>query len=101
MTPCTYCEGTGRILAPQTVVRRIERALQRISTAGKERGITILTHPVIALHLLENETDFLEGQRARTKIVLEVRDNPMLGLDEFRLLAHPADTDVTNKYVSN
>ena len=101
MTPCTYCEGTGRILAPQTVVRRIERALQRVSTAGKERGITILTHPVIALHLLENETDFLEGQRARTKIVLEVRDNPMLGLDEFRLLAHPADTDVTNKYVSN
>jgi len=101
MTPCTYCEGTGRILAPQTVVRRIERALQRVSTAGKERGITILTHPVIALHLLENETDFLKDQRARTKIVLEVRDNPMLGLDEFRLLAHPADTDVTNKYVSN
>jgi ribonuclease G len=101
MAPCTYCEGTGRIFAPQTVVRRIERALQRVSTAGKERGITILTHPVIALHLLENEVDFLESQRDRAKIVLEVRDNPMLGLDEFRLLAHPADTDVTNKYVSN
>ena len=101
MEPCSYCEGTGRILAPQTVVRRIERALHRVSTAGEERGITILTHPVIALHLLEKERGFLQSQRERAKIALDVRDNPMLGLDEFRLLAHPADTDVTNKYVLN
>ena len=99
MEPCPYCEGTGRILAPQTVVRRIERALHRVSLAGKERGITILTHPVIALHLLENERGFLKEQRESTKIAVDVRDNPLLGLDEFRLLAHPADTDVTQKYV--
>ena len=99
MEPCPYCEGTGRILAPETVVRRVERALHRVSTAGKERGLTLLTHPVIALHLLEKEREFLDGQRRHLGIALEVRDNPLLGLDEFRLLAHPADADVTHKYV--
>ncbi|MDH3732508.1 MAG: Rne/Rng family ribonuclease [Gemmatimonadota bacterium] len=98
--PCPYCEGTGRILAPETVVRRIERALTRVSRAGRERGITILTHPVIALHLLENEPRFLSGLGADLNLDLDVRDDPLLGLDEFRLLAHPADTDVTAKYVT-
>jgi ribonuclease G len=97
--PCPYCEGTGRILAPETVVRRTERALTRVSRAGQERGITILTHPVIALHLLEEEPEFLKNLGSDLHLTLDVRDDPLLGLDEFRLLAHPADTDVTNKYV--
>jgi len=97
--PCPYCEGTGRILGPETVVRRAERALLRVSKAGQERGITILTHPVIALHLLEEEPGFLEELGNDLSLRLDVRDDPLLGLDEFRLLAHPADTDVTNKYV--
>lgn len=97
--PCPYCEGTGRILAPETVVRRVERALMRVSRAGRERGITILTHPVIALHLLEDEPDFLRALGQDLGLDLDVRDDPLLGLDEYRLLAHPADTDVTNKYV--
>ena len=98
--PCPYCEGTGRILAPDTVVRRIERALRRVSMAGRERGITILTHPVIALHLLESEPLFLAELSEEHGLELDVRDNPLLGLDEFRLLAYPADTDVTSKYVT-
>jgi len=98
--PCPYCEGTGRILAPETVVRRVERALNRVSHAGRERGITILTHPVIALHLLEEEPAFLQGLDQSLNLRLDVRDDPLLGLDEFRLLAHPADTDVTSKYVT-
>ncbi|MDX1577360.1 MAG: Rne/Rng family ribonuclease [Gemmatimonadota bacterium] len=99
MEPCPYCEGTGTILTPDTVVRRIERGLHRVRTEGKERGITILTHPVVALHLLENEREFLETQSDAAGIPLDVRDSPLLGLDEFRFLAHPADADVTSKYV--
>ncbi len=97
--PCSFCGGTGRILAPETVVRRIERSLHRASMSGNERGLTILTHPVIALHLLEEEPKFLRSLEKELKLDLDIRDDPMLGLDEFRLLSHPADTDVTRKYV--
>ena len=101
MESCPYCEGTGRILAPETVVRRLERALDRVAAAGRESGITILTHPVIALHLLEREREFLGRMRNSGGIAIELRDNPLLGLDEFRLLAHPSDADVTRKYISS
>jgi hypothetical protein len=77
----------------------VERALLRVSRAGRERGITLLTHPIIALYLLEDEPDFLRGLGRELKLDLDVRDDPLLGLDEFRLLAHPADTDVTHKYI--
>ncbi|MGH7540070.1 MAG: Rne/Rng family ribonuclease [Gemmatimonadota bacterium] len=98
--PCPYCEGTGRILAPDTVVRRVERALRRASLAGEKRALTILTHPVIALHLLEQEPDFLKRSREELGLRLDVRDDPLLALDEFRLLASPADADVTSKYAA-
>ncbi|WP_419933624.1 Rne/Rng family ribonuclease [Candidatus Palauibacter sp.] len=101
MEPCRCCEGEGMILASETVVRRVERALDRVAAAGKERGITILTHPVIALHFLEREREFLNRKRASAGIPLELRDNPLLRLDEFRLLAHPAESDVTKKYISS
>ena len=100
MDPCPCCEGEGKILASETVVRRLERALDRVAVAGKERGITVLTHPVVALHLLEREREFLDRKRSSAGIALDLRDDPLLRLDEFRLLAHPADADVTKKYVS-
>ncbi len=98
---CPFCRGSGRILAPETVVRRIDRALHRAASSGKERGLTILTHPVVALYLLEDEPGFLKEKRKDGQIKLDIRDDPLLGMDEFRLLSHPADTDVTNRYVVN
>jgi ribonuclease G len=96
---CPFCRGSGRILAPETVVRRIERALHRVASSGKERGLTILTHPVVALYLLEEEPGFMEARRKQGGFALDIRDDPLLGMDEFRLLSHPADTDVTSRYV--
>ena len=84
MEKCSCCAGAGRILAPETVVRRMERALDRVAAAGRERGITILAHSAIALHLLEHEREFLGRKREGLGISVELRDDPLLRLDEFR-----------------
>ncbi len=97
---CPCCEGQGSILAAESVVRRVERALGRVVYGGSERGITIVAHPIVILHLLEHEIDFLDAQRRSTGLALESDDNPLLGFDEFRLLSQPAGQDVTDKYVS-
>ncbi|MFQ5746056.1 MAG: ribonuclease E/G [Gemmatimonadota bacterium] len=96
--PCPSCGGTGRVLAPETVVRRIERALRRASANGDRRDITVRVHPEVALYLLEEEHEFLREVKRGSGIEVDVRDDPLMGHDEFRLLAAPADTDVTNKY---
>ena len=96
--PCTSCDGTGRVLAPETVVRRIDRALRRAKSLGETRAITMRVHPEVALYLLEQEPEFLRTTSHECGMDLDVRDDPLLGHDEYRLLAAPADTDVTSRY---
>lgn len=96
--PCVHCGGTGRVFTPETVVRRVERAIRRAAVAGKEKEITIRVHPQVALYILEEEPEFLPRIRKRSRLELDIRDDPIMRQDEFRLLAGPADTDVTGKY---
>ena len=96
--PCSHCGGTGRVFTPETVVRRIERALRRVAVEAKENDILIRTHPQVALHVLEDEPGFLRRLEKMCKISLDIRDDPLMRQDEFRLLAGPARTDVTSKY---
>lgn len=95
---CPHCAGSGRVFTPESVLRRIERAINRAAAGGKERQITIRVHPRVALYALEDEPDFLRQLRKRVSLDLDIRDDPLMRQDEFRLLAGPADTDVTTKY---
>jgi ribonuclease G len=96
--PCPACDGTGRVLSPETVVRRIERAVRRAGTVGEKRELTVRVHPEVALYLLEKEPEFLKAMREESGVELDIRDDPLMSLDAYRLLAAPAATDVTSKY---
>jgi ribonuclease G len=95
---CEHCGGAGRVFTPPTVIRRLERSLKRVVSAGKERSILVLVHPEVALHVLEEEPDFVRRLKGRMQIDLDLRDDPLLREDEFRILSGPAETDVTDKY---
>ncbi len=96
--PCEHCGGGGRVFTPSTVARRVERSLVRAGAVGEERSIRIRLHPEVALHLHEDEPDFLARLREGTGIPVEIVDDPLLREDEFRILSGPADTDVTSRY---
>ena len=96
-TDCEHCGGAGRVYTPATVVRRIERSLVRAQ--GKEKTMVIRLHPDVAIEVLEREPDFLKRLEKRTSVKLAFRDDPLLREDEFHLLAGPAETEVTEKYV--
>lgn len=96
--PCPSCDGTGRVLSPDTVVRRIERSILRARHEGEKRDLLIRVHPSVALYLLGEEPSFLADLGEKAGIKLDVRDDPVMGHDEYRLLAAPADTDVTSRY---
>ncbi|MEX0935747.1 MAG: Rne/Rng family ribonuclease, partial [Gemmatimonadota bacterium] len=97
---CEHCGGAGRVFTPPTVIRRVERSLKRAAAAGDERSIVVRVHPEVALHVMEEEPDFLRRLRGRMSLELDLRDDPLLREDEFRLLSGPAETDVTGKYVT-
>jgi ribonuclease G len=96
--PCPHCGGSGRVFRPETVVRRVERAVRRIAVQQRERDVTIRLHPQVALYILEDEPDFMRRLERALALSVDLRDDPLMKQDEFRLLAGPADADVTNKY---
>jgi ribonuclease G len=97
-TECPTCAGTGRVFTPEVVARRLERSLKRVAHEGRERQLTVRLHPEVGLYLLEEEPKLLGGLRKSTGLDLDLRDDPMMRLDEFRLMSRPAGRDVTELY---
>ncbi|MEX2572623.1 MAG: Rne/Rng family ribonuclease [Gemmatimonadota bacterium] len=95
---CPCCSGSGRIFTPETVVRRIQRALRRITTERREKSIEIRVHPEIALYIIEEEPGFLRNLEKESRLKLNLRDDPLMLQDEFRLLAGPGRQDVTQRF---
>jgi ribonuclease G len=97
---CGHCGGAGRVFSPATVVRQVERSLNRVAALGREKQVTVRLHPEVALQILEQERGFLPEARRRTKMKVDLRDDPLMRQDEYRILAGPAEEDVTEKYVT-
>lgn len=97
---CQSCGGIGRVYTPASVVRQIERTLKRAGATKEEKSLVVRVHPEVALRVIEEEPGFLKRLGSRTNLQLRLRDDPLMRLDEFRLLSGPAETDVTEKYAA-
>jgi ribonuclease G len=97
-TECPTCAGTGRVFTPEVVARRLERALRRAGHEQREQQISVRLHPEVALYLLEEEPKLLQALGKLTGLDIDLRDDPMMRLDEFRLMSRPAGRDVTELY---
>jgi ribonuclease G len=97
-TACPSCGGTGKVFRPEVVVRRLERALRRAAAKADDTRVTVRLHPEVALYLMEQEPNFLKDLARTTRVDLELRDDPIIRMDEYRLVSQPAGRDVTEKY---
>jgi ribonuclease G len=97
-TDCPTCSGSGRVFRPEVVTRRLERTLRRVGHEHREKSLSVRIHPEVALYLLEEEPKLLATLAKANGLELEVRDDPMMHLDEFRLMSRPAGRDVTEQY---
>jgi ribonuclease G len=95
---CPTCQGTGRVFTPETIVRRVERSVRRMIVEGQREGLVIRLHPEVALYLLEEEPEYLRGLEEQAPFSLELRDDPLLKPDEFKLVVKSAGRDVTGQY---
>jgi ribonuclease G len=96
--PCVHCGGSGRVFRPEAVVRRIERAVRRVAVQRSDQEVTVRVHPQVALYILEDEPDLMRRLERSHRLDLELRDDPLMKQDEFKLLGGPSEVDVTSKY---
>jgi ribonuclease G len=95
---CPTCDGTGRILTPETIVRRAERAVKRMAVDGRKDAVMLKLHPAVALHVLEQEKDLVKRLERAAGAPIELRDDPLLRQDEYKLLIKSAGRDITEQY---
>ena len=95
---CAVCHGTGRVFTAETVVRRVERSLRRVAVEGKRDHLIVKLHPDVAMYVLEQERDFMKKLEKIADFGLELRDDPLLRPDEFKLVQKSQGRDVTQQY---
>src|SRR5437868_8750739 len=95
---CPTCHGTGRVFTAETVVRRVERAIRRAGVEGRKDPLVVRVHPEVAMYLLENEKDLIRKLEKAVGVGLELRDDPLLKPDDFKLVVKTAGRDVTQQY---
>ena len=95
---CPTCHGTGRVFTAETIARRVERSVRRIGLEGRKDPMLVRVHPEVAMHVLENERDLLKKLEKAVGFPLELRDDPLLKPDEFKLVVKSAGRDVTQQY---
>ncbi len=96
--PCPACGGEGYVFRPGVVVRRLERALRRVAADQQDGRLTVRLHPDVALYLMEQEPKLMKALGRELGVDVELRDDPIIRSDEFRLVAQPAGRDVTERY---
>ncbi len=95
---CPMCSGTGRVFTPETIVRRVERSVRRMVLEGRKENLVVKLHPEVAMYVLEEERDLLQKLQKLAPFGLELRDDPLLKPDEFKLVVKAQGRDVTSQY---
>src|SRR3954470_9154246 len=95
---CPTCHGTGRVFTAETILRRMERSVKRMGVEGRRDPLLVKLHPDVAMYVLENEKDLLKKLEKIAGFALELRDDPLLRPDEFKLVVKSAGRDVTQQY---
>jgi ribonuclease G len=95
---CPTCHGTGRVFTAETIARRVERAVRRAGLERRKDPIVVRVHPDVAMYILESEKDLLKKLEKAVGFGLELRDDPLLNPDAFKLVVKSAGRDVTQQY---
>jgi ribonuclease G len=95
---CPTCHGSGRVFTPETIVRRMERSVRRMVLEGRRDNLLVKLHPEVAMYVLEQERDLVQKLQKSATFSLEVRDDPLLRPDEFKLVVKSQGRDVTQQY---
>ncbi len=93
---CPTCAGTGRVFTPETILRRMERSVRRMASDNRKESLVVRLHPETALHVLTEERDLLRKLEKSVGFALELRDDPLLKPDEFKLVVKGQGRDVTH-----
>lgn len=85
-SPCPCCLGTGRILSPQTIVKKIEKEIKKAFLDRSVKGVKIEVHPEIKKVLIEQYGNFLESTTEEEGKKINIIGDDSYHRDQFEIM---------------
>jgi ribonuclease G len=95
---CPVCGGTGQLVSRATILRQIERWLERFRASSGERKLTLKVHPTLGHMLTTGLVSPVRNMQMKflTRLKLE-QDEALMG-DDFRFYSPKQKRDITTDY---
>ena len=84
-TPCPYCEGSGYIKSPQTIVGEILQEAHKLARAVEGKDVLLRVNPEVAKLLKSNQNSYLQELEEVLGRTVIVKSDPQLNQDRFDL----------------
>jgi ribonuclease G len=84
-TPCPYCEGSGYIKNPQTIVGEILQEAHKIARAVEGKDVLLRVNPEVAKLLKSNQNTYLQELEEILGRTVIVKSDPQLNQERFDL----------------
>lgn len=84
---CPYCGGGGQVLSTDTLANKVERLLLKLAATGNEKAVQVRANPTLALILMTDRANGLQGIARSTGIRIDVVDDPRLHREQFQIIS--------------
>lgn len=96
--PCPTCNGTGRVLGPDTTITKIERWLRRAYAGNGDRRFRLQVHPEVAEYMRADNGGRLKDMRKATKARVDIEEDTAIPKQDYRFISVRRDRDVTAEF---
>lgn len=94
---CPTCHGSGRITSKESLLTKLESWFKRFKAESKERRLILQVHPNFAEYLHQSTARILWKMQLRHLVRIKLEENPLLKVDEFRVISARSGEDLTEK----
>lgn len=97
---CPVCGGTGLLVSKTTIIKQIERWLERFRTGASERKLLLRVHPTLGEMLTSGFLSPLRNFQLKYFIRLKLELDESLTGDDFRFYSPKQKKDITSEFAS-
>ena len=85
MRPCTYCDGRGKVLSEETMVRRVRAEVRRILKQSSSEALLMEVHPSVAALLIGPGGSNLKELEKELGKTIYIRGNAEVHVEQMNL----------------
>ena len=94
---CVTCNGSGLILSKESMLIQIETWIKRFRSKFSDKRLVIYLHPDEVNYILKEKKHFIKNLLFKNWMLIEVKPNSELALNNFMIYSKKQRKDVTDQ----